>query len=446
MNKDLTTGNVVQSILRMAIPIIGTSFMQLAYSFTDMLWLGKLGSQAVAAVGTAGFYGHLGWAIASIILVGCGIMVSQAVGKKDEQKAQYLTQNALVGLLIITISYFILIQFSYDSLIGFFELNDIETEQMAHTYLRWSSFGLIFMLTSRMFGSVSNARGNSKFPFMVGTVGTVLNIILDPIFIFVLDLGVLGAVWATIIAQMTVTALYIIYRAKQFLGKRATWTFSLEPIQAMIKLGFPPSTQFIVFSLVAMTIGKIVSGFGSHAIAAQKIGLQIEAITFMTIGGINGAILSFTGQNFGAKQYKRVREGYRVGLKVSIIFGGIMTLIFYNFAEHMVMWFVQDPETVKIGASYLRIVGLSQIFMCVDLMSTGVINGIGKTKWPASSNIAMILLRIPLAIWLSADHRFGIEGVWMALLISTMLRGLVNSSMYLYLKPRVLPIKSMQAK
>lgn len=444
MDKDLTQGRVIQKIVQLALPIIGTSFMQLAYSFTDMLWVGKLGSDAVAAVGTSGFFLHLGWALVSIVLVGCGISVSQAIGKKDESKAKFLSVNALLGVVSITALYVLIIQIAHKYFVGFFDLNNLATEQMAYSYLRWSSVGLFFLFISRLFSGISNARGDSKLPFKIASVGIVVNIVLDPIFIFLFDFGVVGAAWATILAQILVAALYWQKRSFAFLGKYSTWNFSLSPIRKMIKLGFPPSTQYIIFSLVAIVMGKIVSGFGSDAIAAQKIGLQIESMTFMTIGGINGAILSFTGQNFGAKLYHRVRQGFNAGIKVAFVFGGFMTAVFLLFPENMVRWFVSDAETVAIGASYLRIVGLSQIFMCIDMISTGVINGIGKTKLPASSNIIMILIRIPLALWLSQPQNFGVNGIWMAILISSVLRGLINTSIYLYLKTKLLPVKSNQ--
>jgi len=442
MNKDLTKGAVTHKIVQLALPIIGASFMQLAYSFTDMLWVGKLGSNAVAAVGTSGFFIHLGWALVSVALVGCGISVSQAIGKKEDNKAKHLSVNALMGVLLITGAYVLLIQMGYKYFVGFFNLNSIETEQMAHAYLRWSSAGLFFLFISRLFSGISNARGDSKLPFKIASIGIVVNIILDPLFIFVLDLGVLGAAWATLVAQILVAFLFWQKRSLAFLGKRASWQFSIVLLKKMLKLGFPPSTQYIIFSLVAIAMGKIVSGFGSDAIAAQKIGLQIEAITFMTVGGLNGAILSFTGQNFGAQLYQRVRQGFNAGIKVAFGFGGLMTIIFLLFSEKMVMWFVTDPETVAVGASYLRIVGLSQIFMCIDLISTGVLNGIGKTKLPASTNIIMILMRIPLAIWLSQPQHFGVNGIWVAILVSSTLRGLINTSVYFYLKPVMLPLSS----
>ncbi len=438
MKKDLTVGSVFNNVTTLSLPIIGASFMQLAYNFTDMLWVGKLGSNAVAAVGTAGFFLHFGMALSSVVRMGSGVTVSQAMGAHNEKEAKNLTSNALLLLFAIVLIYVAAIFVFYKPLIGFFELNDSDTEIMAYHYLRLAAVGLFFMLSTRFFTGISNARGDSKFPFKVTTVGVLLNIILDPLFIFVFKLGVSGAAMATIIAQMIVFTLFWFKRSNAFLCTRRDFVFRWNKIVTMLKLGFPPSAQFIIFSLVAMVMGKIVAGFGSQAIAAQKIGLQIEAITFMTVGGLNNGIMSFTGQNFGARKLNRITAGFKVGMQIAVVFGILTTILFVSYSEELVRWFVDDFKTVQIGSDYLKIVGLSQVFMCIDMISAGVINGIGKTKIPASISIVMILFRIPLAIYLSQPQCFGVNGIWYALLISSTIRGLAITTAYFIIKPKAL--------
>ena len=435
MQKDLSKGPVLSTIIKLAIPIVGSSFMQFAYNFTDMLWVGKLGSDAVAAVGTSGFFLHLGWSLAAIILVGSNIAVSQAIGRKDDEAARNLAFNAFVGVMALTVVYVFLIQSQYQHLIGFFKLNNEVTEGMAHQYLRLASLGMFFILITRLFTGASNARGDSKKPFQITMVGVVLNIILDPLFIFVFKLGVSGAAVATLISQFVAASIFWLQRHSMFLGKSHTWFISFQKVLQLARLGFPPSLQYMIFSVIAIIMARIVAGFGSDAIAAQKIGLQIEAMTFMTIGGLNGAIMSFTGQNYGARIFERIHKGYLSGVSVAIVFGMIMSIVFVTFSEEMVCWFVQDAETVTIGASYLRIIGFSQIFMCIEMTGSGVINGIGKTRYPASINIAMTVVRIPLALWLSQPHRYGVNGIWYAILISTVFRGtLINVAYFLIRK------------
>ncbi len=434
MRKDLTKGSVGSNIFKLAIPIIGSSFMQLAYNFIDMLWVGRLGSNAVAAVGTSGFYLHLGWAFTSIILVGTGIMVSQSIGRKKEEEAKYISTNGWVGVIAFTVFFILLIQLFYKPMIGFFDMQDIKLNEMAYGYLRWASMGLIPLFSFQLFSKISNARGNSKTPFQVSLFGIILNIILDPIFIFTLDFGVQGAAIASIISQSFAVILFWNRGASSFFNAIKNFSVSLHSIYQQAKLGLPPSTQYMIFSLIAIIMAKIVSGFGSEAIAAQKIGHQIESLTFITIGGLNNALMSFTGQNYGAGLFKRIHSGYKVGIFIAISFGALMTSIFLIFPSEMMSWFVKDESTISIGANYLRIIGLSQIFMTMDMIASGVINGIGKTKVPATINIMMILIRVPLALFLSQSHMYGLNGVWYAILISTFLRGSLLNLAYHYIK------------
>lgn len=441
MKKDLTKGPILPAILHLALPIAGASLLTFTYNFTDMLWVGRLGSDAVAAVGTSSFFIYLGWALASVIFVGTGIKVSQAMGKKDTAKAIELGQSAVVGLLIMAAVYFLLLQVFYKQLIAFFDLNNIAAETMAHDYLRWASVGMLFTLVVQLFTSLSNARGDSKTPFRFTLLGVLLNVALDPLFIFVFKLGVVGAAQATLLAQLISASLFVYTRGNDFLGKGFS-RWNTEALKEIVRIGIPPSVQRILFAFVGIVMAKIVAQWGSDAIAAQKIGLQIESMSFMTLGGLSGAILSFTGQNFGGNYFGRVKSGYLNTLGLGIVIGLIMTAIFLIFPETMVRWFVQDQGTVEIGASYLRILGWSQVFMGIEMITSGVINGMGKTKIPAAINISMTLIRIPLALWLSGMDSLGIDGVWLAIVISTVLRCIFQVAAYLYLKDRLLKIQA----
>ncbi|MBB6463614.1 MATE family efflux transporter [Flammeovirga kamogawensis] len=437
MKKDLTNGPVLEGIVGLALPIIASSFLQFAYNFTDMLWVGQLGSNAVAAVGTSAFFLQLTWAFASVFLLGTGISVSHAIGNKENKKAQIIAREALFFLMLIVAIMIVIIQLFYKDLIGFFKLNDLLVEGLAYDYLRCASLGLLFILTVNLFTGISNARGDAKTPLKITIVGVVINILLDPIFIFVLDLGVLGAALATIIAQSVSLILFWNKTAQDFLGTYKEWKWSTSTIKETINLGFPPSIQRIVFTVVGIIMARIVAQWGSDAIAAQKIGLQIESMTFMATGGLMGAMMSFTGQNFGAKKYSRISEGYSTALKIGVSLGVVMGILFYSFPTFFVRLFVQEEATVTIGADYLRIIGLSQVFMCVEMITSGIINGLGKTKVPATINITMTLIRIPMAIYLSSFTAIGINGVWLAIAISTVLRATSLTVAYQIIKRKI---------
>ncbi|ANQ52154.1 MATE family efflux transporter [Flammeovirga sp. MY04] len=437
MKKDLTKGNVFRNIITLALPIITSSFLQFAYNFTDMIWVGKLGSDAVAAVGTSAFFLQLCWAISSVFILGTGISVSQEIGAKNNPLAEKISREAFTGIGLIVAIMLVLIQIFPEYLIGLFNLNDSIVEGFAISYLRVAAIGLFFSHAVFLFTSISNSRGDSKTPMKITMIGVVVNIILDPIFIFIFNFGVIGAAIATVISQILSFGLFYRKSVVHFFGA-SKFKISFDEIGRITRLGIPSSIQRIVFTVIGIIMARIVAQWGSDAIAAQKIGLQIESMTFMITGGLMGALLSFTGQNYGAKEYKRVNEGYQTAIKIAITFGILMGTLFYIFPEFFVRWFVTEEETVAIGASYLRVIGLSQVFMTVEMVTTGIINGLGKTKIPASINITMTVIRVPMALYLSQEHLFGINGVWMAIAISTVLRAICLSIAYHTVKRKMI--------
>ena len=189
------------------------------------------------------------------------------------------------------------------------------------------------------------------------------------------------------------------------------------------------SFQRVLFTLVNISLAKIISNFGSDAIAAQKIGLQIESITFMVIGGLNGAISSFAGQNFGAKKYKRILDGYNSALRIGLIYSLFMALIFIFIPGSLVSLFIKEDNTARIACGYLQIVGLSQLFSTIEMVSNGLFTGVGNPKIPATISILFTVLRIPMALILIRS--IGVNGIWLSIALSSVLKGLTAYLLYI---------------
>ncbi|WP_281615294.1 MATE family efflux transporter [Flammeovirga sp. SubArs3] len=438
MKKDLTKGSVLKGILTLALPIIGAMFMQTANNVIDIAWIGKISSDAVAGVGTSSFFIQLVWSICSIFLIGSGILVSQSIGKNNEQQAREYSRESLIALFGIILLMGVLMQIFFQPIISFFNFEKPIVEDYAYTYLTWMSGFLFFSLTVLLMTQISNARGDSKTSLKYSTIGVFINLVLDPLFIFTFDLGVMGAALATGVAQFITLFLFLKRYAKAFFGDREEWIFRFEKVGEIFKVGFPASLQRILFTLVGIVIAKIVSEWGSDAIAAQKIGNQVEGITYMCIGGLSSAMMSFTGQNFGAKQYKRIEEGYKNAMAFTILIGLINGAFFYIFSESLIQLFVSEKDTIAMGASYLEILGIAQVFMCVEMVTSGIINGLGKTKYPAYINISMTVIRIPMALYFAKNLGLGIDGVWLSIGVSMFLRAICLTIAYNYTRNKVI--------
>ncbi|HGF7863927.1 TPA: MATE family efflux transporter, partial [Enterococcus faecium] len=196
----------------------------------------------------------------------------------------------------------------------------------------------------------------------------------------------------------------------------------------IVRLGFPTAFQRILFTIVNIILARIIAKFGSDAIAAQKIGLQIESINYMVIGGLNGALASFTGQNFGAEKYKRIDDGYKVALNIGIIYTIITAIILIIAPQPIIRLFVSEESTVLIASGYLQIIAISQIFSAIEMVTTGLFIGIGIPKISANVIILYTVLRIPMAIIFI--KYLDVNGIWWSISISSILKGITLYLIY----------------
>ncbi len=426
MKKDLTKGRIFDTLVKLALPIMGTSFLQMAYNMTDMIWLGRVGSDAVASAGTAGFYMWFSFAFIVISKVGAEIKVAMSIGKQEEVEAEKYSISAFQFNLFLAVVYSIIMLLFRNSLINFFNIDNPKVNLDAINYLSIVSFGMIFPFTNLVLTGIFNGYGDSKKPFLFNTIGLVVNMILDPVLILKLNMGVRGAAIATVFSQFIVFGVFLYYikSGRSILGKiKLFQKAETHKIKEMIKLGFPVAIQSGLFTFFSMYIAKIIAFWGPIAIAAQKVGSQIESISWMTAGGFQGALSAFTGQNYGAHEYERIKKGYYSSILIMGVIGLIATLGLFFFAEEIFSIFIPEKETILIGKDYLIIISLSQIFMCLEITTAGAFNGIGKTLPPSIISIAFNALRIPTAFFLAKKMLLGLNGVWWSISISSVFKG-----------------------
>lgn len=430
--KDLTRGNLSRHLYQLALPIMGTSFVQIAYSFTDMIWLGRLSSQALAAVGAAAVFA---WIVASVSMInktGAEVTISQRVGagRLDEAKI-FASHNVLMSLLISLVMIAI-----YALGAGFFiDLYSLEPEvrsdALSYLYILLIGFPEIF-LTAALTG-IYNAIGDSKTPFRISFVGLGMNMLLDPLFIHVFHWGVPGAAIATVASQGIVFLffLYQVRRDKLFGGFPFFTRLQGKYVRHILHIGVPPASLQVLFAFVSIYMGGKVSSLGGHiGVATMTSGAQIESLTWNTASGVTTALTTIVGQNFAAGRLRRVHEAFRRALTFTLSVGLVGTLLFVFFGESIFQLIVPEEAAYKAGAVYLGIVGLSQMFMMLEITTEGLFYGLGRTYLPAGVSIVGTYLRIPMVL-LFASWGWGIEAVWWAISISSMLKGLAMGYFFL---------------
>lgn len=430
-NVNLLEGSIVKGLSRLAFPIMGTSLIQMAYNMTDMIWIGRVSSNAVAAVGAAGMYLWLANGIATVPRMGGQVKTAHALGAGEtEQAAGYGKAAIHMGLIMIVACTILCLVFNR-ALIGFFRLNHRSVIEDARVYLVIVGGGLIFSFMNQIFTGLFTAMGNSIVTFRSTVVGLAANIVLDPVFIFgigpVPRMGVAGAAIATVLAQAIVFGMFLLAARKDsvlFCRIRLGTPSRKEDWAQIGKIGVPVAAQSIVFSSLSMVIARIIAGWGDAAVAVQKVGSQIESISWMTADGFSTAVNAFVAQNHGAGKKERIRKGYGTAMGLMAGWGLFTTLVLLIFPEVIFRIFITESAVLPMGVSYLRILGVSQLFMCVEITTAGAFQGLGRPIPPTVVGILGNASRIPLALILSGTF-LGLNGIWWSISISSIAKGIL---------------------
>ena len=438
--KNLIEGLILRQLFMLAMPIMATSFIQMAYSLTDMAWVGRLGSEAIAAVGSVGI---LTWMTSSLSLlnkVGSEVSVGQAIGMKDETAARsFSTHNLTLALMISFVWACILFVFA-SPIIGIYELKPNIADD-AISYLRIVTTAFPFVFLSATFTGIFNAAGRSKVPFTINAIGLGINMILDPLFIFVFDWKTDGAALATWLAQAIVFALFV----HQLKFKRILWDDflffgKLKKLYTIkiFKIGLPVATLNALFAFANMYLGRIASTVGGHlGLMAMTTGGQIEAITWNSAQGFSTALSAFVAQNYAARQIHRVMKALKSMFFITFVFGMICTGLFVFCGNDIFSIFVPEKEAYEAGGLFLRIDGYSQLFMMLEITVQGVFYGIGRTVPPAIISIVFNYLRIQLALFF-VSLGWGLAGIWWCVCLTSILKGIIILIWFLAIKKKTL--------
>lgn len=430
---NLTKGPILKTLTKLAIPIMASSFLGTLYNLTDMAWIGLLGSKAVAGVGVGGMFTWLSQGLASMARMGGQVQVAQCIGRGDRKKAHAYAQTAIqlstfMGLLYAAVSLLFTNQ-----LVGFFHLTDPEAWTAAISYTKIACGLIVFSFLTLTMTGIYTAQGDSKTPFLANLVGLVLNMILDPVLILgpgpFPKFGAAGAAIATVTAQFVVMSVMILGVIKQkkdnVLKKtRLIAKMHFEYVAGICKIGIPTALQGMAYCAISMILTRMVSAFGAEAIATQRVGGQIESISWNTADGFASALNAFIGQNYGAGKMDRVKKGYRASLFTVGIWGLLITMLFVFAPNTIASLFFHEPKAIATAVGYLVIVGFSEAFMCVELTTIGALSGLGKTHLCSVISILFTSARIPLAIVLG-QSTLGLDGIWWAISLTSIAKGII---------------------
>lgn len=419
MNRDLTKGPVIKSMLFFALPMILGNLLQQCYNIVDTLIVGQvLGRNALGAVGSSF---TLMTFITSIILglsMGSGILFSMDFGKGDEKSLRENLCASFFFIAIITVILNILSFVLLDELYTFLRVpEEVWPDMRAYLYVIFRGIPAVFLYN--YFSSFLRAIGNSVVPLTFLGIAAVLNIALDLWFVIGLKRGVAGAAEATVISQYISGVGIALYTLYKFPKVRSIWKLSLlkrERIRKIISFSTLTCVQQSVMNLGILMVQGLVNSFGPVIMAAFAAAVKIDAFAYMPVQDFGNAFSTFIAQNYGAGEKERIACGFKSAFKISMIFCLFVSLIVFIFAKQLMMIFINAKETEVImeGVRYLRIEGAFYCGIGLLFLLYGLYRGLGRPGMSVVLTVLSLGTRVALAYILSPIPFWGVKGIWWA--------------------------------
>ena len=442
---NLIEGSILKSLVMLAMPIVASSFLGTVYNITDMAWIGMLGSKAVAGVGVGGMYIWLSQGLSSLARMGGQVHVAQEIGAGRRKEAGEYAKAALQLVTVFGILFALVIILFTREMVAVFGLGNAEAETCAVRYTRITCGMILFSYLAVVLTGIYTAQGDSKTPLKANFIGLVTNMILDPVLILGLGpfprLEVTGAAVATVVAQCIVMTVMILGIVKDKSGQNVLRGIRLNKMAGkkyyggVCRIGIPTAIQGSMYCMISMVLTKMVASFGADAVAVQRVGGQVEALSWNMADGFATAINAFVAQNYGAGKMDRVRRGYRISFWTTAAWGSMIMLMFLVLPAQISHIFFYEEEVIRVAVDYLIILGFGEAFMCVELMTVGALSGLGKTKLCSVISILVTGSRIPLAILLSSTV-LALNGIWWALTSTSIAKGIVFTLTFLIVAGR----------
>jgi len=416
--QDLTSGPLIRHLLKTTSFMLVTMLVQTLYYLVDLYWVGRLGPEAVAAVGISGNLMFVVLALSQMLAVGATTLVSHAVGQKDRGRALLVFNQAQV-LGLLAGAAFLVLAMLLRPLYARSMSADPHTAALASAYMRWFIPAMAFQFMLVGMAAALRGTGNFKPGMIVQTSTVLINMVLAPVLIFGWGthrpLGVAGAALASLIAIVIGTAWlfqFFRHRDSYLTFMVSDWRPRLDLWGAMLKIGMPAGAEFALMAAYLAIVYVISRPFGAAAQAGFGIGMRILQAGFMPVVALGFAVGPVAGQNFGAGLFDRVREAFRSALAMAVGAMVLFAVVCHLAPAAMVGVFARDPRVIAVGVEYLRIVSWNFVASGVIYVSSSMFQALGNTI-PAlvASFVRILLLAIP-AILLSRVPGFELRWIW----------------------------------
>jgi putative MATE family efflux protein len=430
--QDLTTGSLTGHLLKTTSFMLVSMVFQTLYVLVDLFWVGRLGTDAIAAVGLAGNLSFIVIAITQVLGVGATTLVSHASGRKDQERAIFLFNQSQVlalvaGLLFLAVA--MLLRHQYAASQSATEGMRVATEQ----YLLWFIPAMALQFAMVAMGAALRGTGNFKPGMYVQTGTVIVNIVLAPFLIFGWGpfpaMGVSGAAVATFIAIVVgvVWISFYFMDAKAYLRFHfSSWRPQLRVWWEMLKIGLPAGAEFALMGIYMGVVYAITKPFGAAAQGGFTIGLRIIQSAFMPVVALAFAVAPVAGQNFAAGKGDRVRAAFKAAAGMAA--GAMLAAasVIFAAAPQLMRIFTSDPDVIGVGVEYLRIVAITIVASGVTFVSSSMFQAMGNTIPSLATSALRLLVSIVPAILLSRAPGFHLAWIWYISAVAVFLQLAVN--------------------
>lgn len=418
MNKDLTVGKPETVLWKFCLPLFGSIIFQQLYNIADSLVAGKfIGENALAAVGNSYEITLIFIAFAFGCNMGCSVIVSQLFGAKDYGKMKTAVYTAMISSAILC-TFLMCIGFLFST--PLLKLINTPTELFPDSklYLDIYMLGLPFVFFYNIATGIFSALGDSKTPFIFLAVSSLSNIAVDILFVTAFNMGVAGVAWATFLCQgisciLAVVVVFKRLRKINHIGKIPVFSFPL--LKKFVVVAVPSILQQSFISIGNIIIQGVINGFGAGVMAGYSASVKLNNLVITSFTTLANGISNYTAQNIGAQKLSRVKDGFRAGVKLVWILSVPLFIVYFFAGKWLLYLFLDEPTEIALqtGINYLRILSPFYFIISAKLVADGVLRGAEMMKQFMIATFTDLLLRVVLAIILSATA-LGATGIWCA--------------------------------
>jgi putative MATE family efflux protein len=410
--------NPRRAVWTLSVPVMAGMAIQTLYNIVDMVFVGRLGGEAVAALTFNMPIVFFAMGITFGLGTGATSVIARFIGADDKASADNAAEHAMlvglgVGALIVAGA--LLFRAQIFDLLG----AEGQVLQMAVDYFEIVILGFLFQILNVTFRAIMSGEGDTRTPLMLQGSGTILNIALDPLFIFTLDYGIRGAAMATVASQALVFVAFVGY---VFVRKGTYVEFRFRDFRLsgaiagdILRVGLPASASMVIMSVGGMFYNRIVSAFGAEAVAALGIGGRMDAIFFLPVFALATSQVTLAGMFVGARRPDLIRDTVVYTILRAEVFAVAIAVFFWIFVEDLAGWFTTDPQIIAIAAGYVRVIACAFPFITIGIIAGRVFQGLGSgMPGLLLTSLRIVLISVPLAWTLTSVLGYGLQAVWFA--------------------------------